>query len=198
MVMTASNMMDLGSSAPDFNLKNTEDGNTQLSDFKGAKALAIFFICNHCPFVIHLAPALAKLADEYQAKGIKFVAINSNDTKEYPADSFDKMIEEKALRGYNFPYLFDEDQSAAKAYDAACTPDIYLFDENQKLVYRGQFDSTRPYRISSGNYDDRNGKASGEDLAAAMDAVLAGEQVNSEQVASIGCNIKWQAGNEPL
>jgi peroxiredoxin len=191
MVMTASTMMNLGTNAPDFSLKNTDGGITTLSDFNDAKALVVLFICNHCPYVIHLAPTLAKLADEYQVKGIKFVAINSNDTITYPADSFDNMVLEKAKQGYNFPYLFDEQQSVAKAYDAACTPDLFVFDGKQKLVYRGQFDTTRPQRISSGNYDSSEAPATGEDLRKALDFLLADKPLDYQQVASIGCNIKW-------
>ncbi len=197
MAMTASKMMDLGTQAPFFDLKNTENMNTSLNDFSGAKALVVLFICNHCPYVIHIAPALAELAKSYQEKGVAFVAINSNDTENYPADSFDKMAEEKALRGYTFPYLFDETQEIAHAYDAACTPDIFVFDAEQKLAYRGQFDSTRPHRISSGNYDSSQAQASGEDLKQALNALVAGNTVDEKQIASIGCNIKWKLGNEP-
>lgn len=197
MAMTASKMMDLGTQAPFFDLKNTENTNTTLNDFSGAKALVVLFICNHCPYVIHIAPALAELAKSYQEKGVAFVAINSNDTENYPADSFDKMAEEKALRGYTFPYLFDETQEIAHAYDAACTPDIFVFDAEQKLAYRGQFDSTRPHRISSGNYDSSKAQASGEDLKQALNALVAGNTVDEKQIASIGCNIKWKLGNEP-
>lgn len=197
MVMTASKMMALGTQAPNFKLKNTEGGETSLSDFPKAKALVIVFICNHCPFVIHIAPKLAELAKIYQAKGIEFIAINSNDTKMYPDDSFDNMIKEKAKQGYTFPYLYDEDQSVAKVYDAACTPDLFVFDQYQQLVYRGQFDETRPHRISSGNYDSGVNPATGKDLIKALDALLAGEPVSKEQQASIGCNIKWLPGNEP-
>lgn len=197
MVMTASNMMPLGSSAPDFALKNTQGTMTQLTDFKSSKALVVLFICNHCPYVIHLAPRLAEIAKTYQAKGVEFVAINSNDTDNYPADSFDNMIKEKALRGYTFDYVIDEDQTVAKAYDAACTPDIYVFDGAKKLVYRGQFDGTRPNRIASGVYDSAATPATGEDLTQALDTILAGKIVSEAQQASIGCNIKWKAGNEP-
>jgi len=190
-------MMELGTQAADFSLKNTQGGVTSLADYKEAKALVVLFICNHCPYVIHIAPKLAELAKAYQAKGVEFVAINSNDAKAYPDDSFDKMIEEKQSRGYPFDYLVDEDQSVAKAYDAACTPDIYVFDQNQKLAYRGQFDASRPFRISSGNYDSTKNPASGEDLAYALDCILAGKIIDKDQLASIGCNIKWKPGNEP-
>jgi peroxiredoxin len=197
MAMTASTMMELGTKAPFFELKNTENTLTSLNDFSGAKALVVLFICNHCPYVIHIAPALAKLADEYKSKGIAFIAINSNDTETYPEDNFDNMIKEKALRGYSFPYLFDETQKIAKAFDAACTPDIFVFDGQQQLAYRGQFDSSRPHRISSGNYDSSQSLATGEDLQSALDALLNEQQVSENQVASIGCNIKWKSGNEP-
>lgn len=197
MAMTASKMQALGAAAPDFQLKNTEGSLTQLSDFNGAKGLVVMFICNHCPYVIHIAPKLAEIAQHYMTQGIGFVAINSNDTDAYPADNFDNMIKEKASRGYVFPYLLDEDQSIAKAYLAACTPDIYLFDDAQKLVYRGQFDGSRPYRISSGNYDDREGGATGEDLTAAMDKLLEGDAITTDQKPSLGCNIKWKPSNEP-
>jgi len=195
--MTASTMMELGTKAPFFELKNTENTLTSLNDFSEDKALVVLFICNHCPYVIHIAPALAELAKTYQAKGVAFVAINSNDTDTYQADSFENMAKEKALRGYSFPYLFDENQDVAKAFDAACTPDIFVFDGKQKLAYRGQFDSSRPRRISSGNYDSSESIATGEDLTSALDAIINNEQVNIEQIASIGCNIKWKLGNEP-
>ena len=126
------------------------------------------------------------------------VAIQSNDVTNYPDDAPDKMAEEKAQRGYAFPYLFDESQDVAKAYTASCTPDFFLFDAEHRLVYRGQLDGTRPHRISSGNYDDRDGAANGRDLRAALDAVLAGKPVPGEQVPSMGCNIKWKPGNEPV
>lgn len=197
MAMTASTMMKLGTQAPFFELKNTENTLTSLNDFSEAKALVVLFICNHCPYVIHLAPALAKLAKEYQSKNIAFVAINSNDTDTYQDDSFENMAKEKALRGYSFPYLFDETQEVAQAFDAACTPDIFVFDQQQKLVYRGQFDRSRPHRISSGNYDSSQSLATGEDLKNALNALIQGNNVDEEQIASIGCNIKWKQGNEP-
>jgi peroxiredoxin len=197
MVMTASKMLDLGSKAADFSLPDTEGQLVSLSDFSGAKGLVVVFICNHCPYVIHIAPQLAKLAREYQNKGIAFVGINSNDTEQYPEDDMAHMIEEKKRRAYPFPYLLDTDQSVALAYSAACTPDIYLFDGQQRLVYRGQFDSSRPLRISSGNYDSSAHQASGEDLKQAMDELLAGRPISSHQVPSMGCNIKWKLQNQP-
>ncbi|MFT6896840.1 MAG: peroxiredoxin [Paraglaciecola sp.] len=197
MAMTTSNMLELGSKASDFCLPDTDGKMVKLSDVAKDKGLVVAFICNHCPYVIHIAPQFAKLARQYQQKGIGFVAINSNDIQQYPEDDMGNMREEKRLRSYPFPYLLDEDQSVAKAYAAACTPDIYLFDAQQKLIYRGQFDSTRPRRISSGNYDSSEHQASGTDLRNAMDALLTGGQVTSPQVASIGCNIKWKPGNQP-
>lgn len=197
MALTQSTMMELGSSAPEFALPSTDGTTVCLKDFSDSTALVVMFICNHCPYVIHIAPALATLAEHYQKKGIGFVAINSNDAEAYPADSFDKMKTEKAARNYTFPYLFDEDQTVAKAYGAACTPDIYVFDKEHKLVYRGQFDDSRPHRISSGNYDSSANQATGSDLRRALDLILAGEQIPEEQYPSMGCNIKWKAGNEP-
>ena len=197
MANTSSNMLQLGSKAHDFCLPDTEGNEVKLSDVATGKGLVVAFICNHCPYVIHIAPQLAKLARDYQQKGIGFVAINSNDILQYPEDDMEHMREEKCLRSYPFPYLLDEEQSVARAYSAACTPDIYLFDAQQTLVYRGQFDSSRPRRISSGNYDSSEHQASGTDLRNAMDALMAGKQVASPQVASMGCNIKWKPGNEP-
>jgi peroxiredoxin len=186
MVMTASQMLHLGANAAYFSLPDTEGKLIQLSDFIGAKGLVVAFICNHCPYVIHIAPQLAA-----------FVAINSNDTEAYPEDDMAHMMEEKKRRAYSFAYLLDEDQSVAMAYSAACTPDIYLFDEQHKLVYRGQFDGSRPRRISSGNYDSSAQQASGEDLRKAMENLLAQRPICSKQVPSMGCNIKWKPGNEP-
>ncbi|WP_416306935.1 thioredoxin family protein [Neptunicella sp. SCSIO 80796] len=195
--MTPSTMLQLGTSAPDFCLPSTQGHSVSLGDFNQAKGLVVAFICNHCPYVIHIAPRLAKLAAEYQQKGIAFVAINSNDTEMYPADSMDNMIVEKSKREYTFPYLLDESQRVAQAYSAACTPDLYLFDGQQKLVYRGQFDSSRPHRISSGNYDSSKNQATGEDLQRAMDQLLNQQPIDDKQIPSIGCNIKWKVGNEP-
>lgn len=198
MSLTESTMIELGSPAPDFLLPSTEGGNVSINDFKDAKALVVLFICNHCPYVIHIAPALAALAKEYMHKDIAFVAINSNDVRAYPADSFDLMKVEKARRGYPFRYLIDEDQEVAKAYNAACTPDLYVFDKDRKLIYRGQFDDTRPNRISSGNYDSSSSPATGANLRRTLDLILAGEKVPEHQYPSMGCNIKWKPGNEPV
>lgn len=195
MVMTASNMLELGSSAEEFSLPDTDGKMISLSDFTCQKGLVVAFICNHCPYVIHIAPQLAKIAKEYQQQGIDFVAINSNDIEQYPEDDMPNMLKEKQLRGYPFPYLLDETQEVAKAYSAACTPDLYLFDAEKKLVYRGQFDATRPRRISSGNYDSSEHRATGQDLQKAMDALIKGGAVDETQTPSMGCNIKWKSEN---
>jgi thiol-disulfide isomerase/thioredoxin len=197
MALTQSTMLELGSVAPEFSLPDTNGNTVELQDFSNAKALVVLFICNHCPYVIHIAPALAKLARKYQSKGVQFVAINSNDTSAYPADDLEHMRAEVEARGYTFPYLLDATQDAAKRYNAACTPDIYVFDDAKKLVYRGEFDTTRPHRIASGNYDARNGEATGASLVAALDAQLNGQAIPEPQVPSMGCNIKWLPGNEP-
>ena len=192
MALTQSTMMALGSAAPDFTLPSTDGESVSLAHFAGAELLVVIFICNHCPYVIHIAPALADLAKQYQTRGVAFVAINSNDAQAYPADNFANMKLEKIRRGYSFPYLFDESQAVAKAYDAACTPDIYVFDRARKLVYRGQFDATRPNRISSGNYDSSASPATGDALRGALDLALAGNAIPAEQYPSMGCNIKWK------
>jgi len=188
MVRTVSTMLELGTPAPDFALPDTEGNIVSLSDFAGRKALLVIFMCNHCPYVKHVAPQLKLLADDYASRGVGIVGISSNDAEKYPSDSPEAMAKEKADRGYHFPYLYDENQSVAKAYAAACTPDFFLFDAELKLVYRGQLDSSRP---------DSGIPVTGEDLRAAIDAVLAGRQPAVAQRASLGCNIKWKAGNEP-
>jgi peroxiredoxin len=188
MVKTASTMLPLGTEAPDFTLPDASGKMVSLSDFAGKPALLVAFICNHCPFVKHIAAGLAELATEYQKRDVAVVAVNSNDVENYPDDSPVKMAEEVKRRGYAFPYLYDETQSVAKSYGAACTPDFYLFDKNRKLVYRGQLDSSRP---------DSGIPVTGKDLRAALDAVLSGRPVAKEQKPSIGCNIKWKPGNEP-
>ena len=188
MVKTASTMLELGTSAPDFSLPNVDGSTVSLADVSGKAGLLVAFVCNHCPFVVHIRDAFAKFAQEYQEKGIAVVAISSNDVENYPQDSPEKMQEEAAEHGYSFPYLYDADQSVAQAYKAACTPDFYLFDADTKLVYRGQFDASRP----------GNGiPVTGEDMRAACDAVLAGQAIPEPQIPSIGCNIKWIAGSEP-
>ncbi len=188
MVKTASTMLPLGTAAPDFSLPNVDGRVVSLKDFKGSKGLLVAFICNHCPFVVHIRSEFAKFAREYQAKGIAIVGISSNDAAAFPADGPDKMKAEAASAGYAFPYLFDETQSVAKAYRAACTPDLFLFDGNQKLVYRGQFDDSRPTNGVS---------VTGAHLRAACDTMLAGRAIEEGQRPSIGCNIKWRPGNEP-
>lgn len=189
MVMTSSTMMPLGSCAPDFALPNTVDGATvSLGDFAGSNGLLVIFMCNHCPFVIHLRSALADFAKEYQAKGLSIVGISANDVGTHPQDGPEQMQQEHAAAGYCFPYLYDASQEVAKAFHAACTPDFFLFDRDRKLVYRGQFDDSRP---KSGL------PITGADLRSACDAVLSGDPVTSAQKPSIGCNIKWRAGNEP-
>lgn len=188
MAATPSTMLPLGTAAPIFSLPDTNGNRVALSDFAGSPALLVMFICNHCPFVKHLRSALAQLGRDYQPKGVAIVAISSNDADAYPADSQAKMVEEHRDAGYTFPYLYDETQEVAKAFQAACTPDFFLFDKNQRLVYRGQFDDSRP----------SNGlPVTGKDLRAAIDAVLGGQPVTHEQLPSIGCNIKWRPNNEP-
>src|SRR5580700_320062 len=188
MALTPSSMSELGTAAPDFRLPDTSGKTVALGDFKSAPALAVLFICNHCPYVKHIQAALAQLARDYQARGAAIVAISSNDVENYPADSPAKMAQEARSAGYTFPYLYDESQAAAKAYRAACTPDIFLFDAARKLVYRGQFDDSRP----------GNGlPVTGRDLRAALDAVLAGKPAPERQTPSMGCNIKWKPGNAP-
>jgi peroxiredoxin len=174
-------MLPLGTSAPDFDLPGTEGERAKLADYQG-KPVLVMFICNHCPYVKHVAAALAQLGRDYAGK-LGIVAINSNDTVSHPDDSPEKMKAEKKQRGYTFPYLLDETQKVARAYNAACTPDFFLFDSAHKLTYRGQMDGARP-----GN-DVKN---DGRDLRFAMDAVLAGKAVNTDQKPSMGCNIKWK------
>lgn len=181
-------MLPLGTPAPDFRLPDTRGRLVSRDDFKDCPALLVIFLCNHCPYVQHIRSALAQLAREYIPRGVGIVGINSNDVERYPDDSPAKMAEEVRKAGYIFPYLFDETQEVAKAYRAACTPDFYLFDRERRLVYRGQFDDSRP----------GNGiPVTGKDLRAALDAVLAGKPVSPDQKPSMGCNIKWKPGNEP-
>jgi len=184
MAETPSTMVDLGTKAPDFNLPDAVSGeNVSLEDVKSDKATVIMFICNHCPFVKHVKEELTKLASEYKKKGASFAAINSNDVENYPQDSPENMKKDAERFGYPFPYLFDETQEVAKAYDAACTPDFYIYDKDLKLVYRGQLDDSRP-----GN----NIPVTGKDLRGALDNVLEGKKVSEEQKPSLGCNIKWK------
>ncbi len=188
MALTPSTMLALGSKAPDFRLPDTDGTMVALDDFKDAPAYLIMFICNHCPYVKHVRPELAKLTREYRDKGVAVVGISANDVTTHPDDSPERMAREKAEAGYTFPYLYDETQEVAQAYQAACTPDFFVFDRDRKLVYRGQMDDSRP----------GNGKPlTGKDLRAALDAVLGGQPVDPDQKPSIGCNIKWKRGNEP-
>ncbi len=188
MVRTASTMLPLGTTAPDFSLPDYDGKTVSLSDFQGRKALLVVFMCNHCPFVKHVAPELAKMTDEYQQLGVGVVGISSNDIANHPDDAPDKMKVEAAQQGYHFPYLYDADQRVATAYRAACTPDFYVFDADFKLVYRGQMDDTRPKQGTV---------PTGKDLRAALDALLAGKEIPQPQRPSIGCNIKWKTGAEP-
>ncbi len=188
MARTESNMLPLGTEAPDFTLPDCEGEQHSLADAGDAPAVLIMFICNHCPFVKHVREEIARLARDYTLRDVAVFAINSNDAEAYPDDSPAKMREEAARSGYSFPYLVDEDQSVAKAYQAACTPDFYVFDGERRLAYRGQLDSSRP----------SNGRpVTGADLRAALDAVLEGRPVSEDQRPSIGCNIKWKPGNAP-
>lgn len=188
MARTASTMLELGTPAPDFRLPDTEGRLVSLQDFKDAKALLVVFMCNHCPYVKYISSGLAAFGRDYQGKGLAMVGINANDASKYPDDSPEKMVDEVRAAGYTFPYLYDESQGAAKAYRAACTPDFFLFDKARRLVYRGQFDDSRP----------NNGiPVTGKDLRAAADAVLTGKAVSPDQNPSIGCNIKWKPGSEP-
>ncbi|MCX2720509.1 thioredoxin family protein [Lentiprolixibacter aurantiacus] len=184
MARTPSNMLPLGTKAPDFKLIDTVTDNIlSLEEIKGSQGTVIMFICNHCPFVIHVNEQLVTLARIYQAQGIGFAAISSNDVVNYPQDSPDLMKKTAQRLGYPFPYLYDETQEVARSYDAACTPDFYLFDSNLSLVYRGQLDDSRP----------GNGiPVSGSDLRSALDQLLNGEKVSEKQKPSIGCNIKWK------
>ena len=188
MALTPSTMLPLGTTAPDFELLDTNGKFVSLADFKSSPALLVVFMCNHCPYVIHLRAGLAQLAHDYAPKHVAIVGINANDVKNYPDDSPAKMKDEVKSAGYIFPYLYDEKQSVAKSYHAACTPDFFLFDRGRRLVYRGQFDASRP----------GNGiPVTGKDLRAALDAVLAGKPTSGFQAPSIGCNIKWKSCNEP-
>jgi peroxiredoxin len=184
MAAIPSTMMRLGTTAPSFSLPNTATGEiVTLDSLKSDIATVIMFICNHCPFVIHVQKQLVKLANDYQPQGISCIAINSNDVVNYPEDSPTKMREVAQQLGYSFPYLYDETQAIAKAYQAACTPDFYIFNRELKCTYRGQLDNSRPHN---------NVPVTGENIRAALDAMLAGQTVNPEQIPSIGCSIKWK------
>jgi peroxiredoxin len=189
MTRVPSTMVPLGSTAPPFSLP--QPGTKRMvsrDDFADAAALLVVFLSNHCPFVKHIAPELARFAREFGGRGLAIVGICSNDVTTHPDDSPEMMAREVERRGYTFPYLFDESQEVAKAYGAACTPDFFLYDADRVLVYRGQFDASRP---------SLDVPVTGADLRAACDAALAGRKPSSEQVPSIGCNIKWKAGNAP-
>lgn len=177
-------MIPLGSEAPDFRLPDVVSGSElSLGDLKSDVATVLMFICNHCPYVKHLQDGLVEVADEYIPKGVSFIAINSNDVENYPDDSPERMKEVAKEKGYSFPYLFDETQEIAKVYDAACTPDFFVYDRDLKCVYRGQFDDSRP----------GNGKpVTGKDMRMALDSIVAGQAIEWEQIPSIGCNIKWK------
>ncbi len=184
MARTPSVMIELGTKLPSFRLPDVDGRPVASDDVAKSKGLLVMFICNHCPFVKHLHPVLGERANAWVKAGLGVVAISSNDAVAYPEDSPEKMKQESRERGFGFPYLFDETQSVAKAFRAACTPDFFLFDGSQRLVYRGQFDASRP----------GNGKAvNGEDLERAVQALLANKPIDSNQMPSIGCNIKWRA-----
>jgi thiol-disulfide isomerase/thioredoxin len=185
MTKTASNMIPLGTNAPDFNLLDTvSKTNKSLSELKSDTATVIMFICNHCPFVKHIRDGLINMANDYIPKGISFIAISANDASEYPEDAPDKMKSVAQEFDYPFPYLYDKSQETAKAYDAACTPDLYIFDHDLRCVYRGQFDSSRP---------ESGIPVTGEDLRSALDDILLKKPISVRQRPSIGCNIKWKS-----
>ena len=189
MVLTPSTMMPLGTPAPGFELPDTISGKTvRLDDLAGKQALVVIFLCNHCPYVKHVAEGLARFGRDYAAKDVAIVAISANDAGTHPDDAPEKLASESRRLGYRFPVLFDESQEVAKAYRAACTPDFFVFDRARALVYRGQFDASRP---------GTDVPVTGADVRAAVDALLAGKPVAKQQKASLGCNIKWRPGNEP-
>lgn len=184
MALTPSNMIVLGTKAPEFTLPDTVSGkHLSLKELKSDVATVIMFICNHCPFVQHIEDGLVKMADEYQAKGIRCIAISSNDVENYPEDSPEKMKERAEEHAYPFPYLYDERQDIAKAYDAACTPDFFIFDGDLACVYRGRFDDATP---------GKDTPITGKDIRNALDNILAKSSINSDQKPSMGCNIKWK------
>lgn len=185
MAYTESNMLPLGTKAPDFELPEPATGKTvRLKDLLSDKATVVMFLCNHCPYVLYVNPEIVRVVADYQPKGVSFLGISSNDAENYPEDAPDKMAAHAKAVGYTFPYLYDENQDVARAYDAACTPDFYIFDGDGKLVYRGQLDASRPKRNPV--------PPTGEDLRAALDAVLEGKSVSEIQRPGGGCNIKWK------
>lgn len=188
MVLTASTMLPLGAKAPDFSLPDARGRTVRLADFHGAAGLVVVFMCNHCPYVRHVQGQLAAIGRDYMPRGIAMVGINANDSTVYPEDAFEQMAAEADRAGYPFPYLHDETQEVAKAYHAACTPDLFVFDRELLLVYRGQLDDARP---------GRDVPSTGRDLRRALDALLAGAPIPEEQLPSMGCNIKWKPGNAP-
>ena len=188
MVRTPSTMIPLGTTAPGFSLPNVDGRVLSLDDVVGPHGTVVMFICNHCPFVKHVADQLAAVGRDYMPRGIGFVAVNSNDAATHPADSPEQMVHEAELRGYPFPYLHDDTQEVARAYHAACTPDFFVFDAGRSLVYRGQLDGSRP-----GN----DVPVSGDDLRSALDALIAGRGPVPDQRPSLGCNVKWKPGMEP-
>lgn len=189
MALTPSTMLPLGTPAPDFSLMDTVSGKTvTLASVAGKKALLVLFICNHCPYVKHLKVALAQLGKDYAGKDVAIVGISANDPASHPDDAPDKLAADAEASGYSFPVLFDETQKVAQAYKASCTPDFFVFDASRKLAYRGRFDDSRP-----GN----SKPVTGSDLREALDAVIAGKPATLAQKPSLGCNIKWRAGNEP-
>lgn len=195
MSATQSIMLALGTHAPAFTLPDVETGTLRsLEDFAGSRALLVVFLCAHCPYVLHVVPALAQIARDYANDSLAIVGITSNDTAQYPQDAPSPTARFAAKHGLCFPILFDETQRVAQTYSAACTPDFYLFNEQRGLAYRGQIDESRPMR---GPDRPGNGVSDGADLRAAIDALLAGRPAPEPQRASIGCNIKWKAGNEP-
>lgn len=188
MSATLSTMLEIGTKAPSFELQDTDGSKVSLNDLQFDKGVLVMFICNHCPYVKHLNEGLVEFANEYKQKGIECIAISSNDVENYPQDSPELMKELSEKHIFPFPYLYDETQEVAKAYKAACTPDFFLFDRDLKLFYRGQFDDSRP----------GNGKpVTGNDMRAAANSLIEGEQNFEPQIPSMGCNIKWKRGNEP-
>jgi len=189
MSLTPSTMLKLGTRAPDFALPDVRTGQTvSLSDFKNNKGLLVIFMCAHCPYVIHIQDELARIGADYKDSGLGIVGISANDAENYPDDTPEKLAEQAEHTGFNFAYLYDEDQSVAQAYRAACTPDLFLFDGDMQLVYRGQLDDSRP-----GN----NQPVTGNDLRTAIDTMLSGGAISEDQYPAVGCNIKWKPGNEP-